>query len=160
MLDLLNARDWYREFKYDHQRKQRGWSDRDTWYAGRYLLEVASGMLKKLGDAKSHIDWDQYFKTNYPHNRGYESLEQVAADIDHYLEFEDDDWVDTLGFAIKHGTKELPNGNHELVNLNTDDENRRIRKAIRLSHEEEKRRYEKAKNAMIFVATNFPALWD
>lgn len=160
LLKLLNPRSWWYELKYDRQRKQRGWSDRDSWNGGGFILEVVSGILKKLGDDKSHIDWDEYFKTNYPNNQGYKSLQEVAKDIDNYLSFEEHSWADRLGFELKSEWKELPNGSSEYIGLNTPQEKRQIKKAIQASTEEYERRYKKAKKAMIFVAVNFPGLWD
>jgi hypothetical protein len=157
---LLNPANWWREFRWDRQRKQRGWSDRDTWGGGEYILEVVSGVLKKLGDKHSHIDWDQYFITNYPNNMGYESLAEVAADIDSYLAFDRSNWIDTLGFEVKHGSKELPNGNSEMISLNTPEEERLISTAVKNYQKQWKLEYKKAKRAMVFVAVNFPHLWD
>lgn len=158
--EILNPFNWHRTIKYRHQRAERGWSDKDTWGGGEYILEVVSGVLKKLGDDKSHVDWKEYFKTNYPNNEGYKNLQQVTKDIDNYLAFDDSGWVNELGFEIKHGSKDLPNGNTQLLNLNSPEENRKIKKAIEASHKEWDRRYKKAKKAMNFVATNFPGLWD
>jgi hypothetical protein len=158
--ELLNPMNWYREFKYDHQRMTRGWCDRDTWDTGRHLLYITSGMLRQLANDKRHVtDWPAYFKMNYNNNRGYTDLKEVADDIDAYLNFDDAAWGDSLGFEIKHDYVEREHS-IEMVPANTEDENRRIRRAIQLSHEEEKRLYEKAKNAMFFVALNFPGLWD
>lgn len=160
LIELLKPSNWLFEFKQDRQRKNRGWSDRDTWNGGEYLLEVTSGVLKKLGDDKSHVDWDEYFKTNYPNNQGYKNLAQVARDLDNYLAFDEYGWGETLGFEIKHDWKPLPNGCSELVSKNTPQEERKIKAAIQASHKEWERRYKKAKKAMTFVAVNFPGLWD
>jgi hypothetical protein len=158
--EKLSPRQWLRELRWSRQRVSRGWSDRDTWGGGEYILEVVSGILKKLGDVKSHIDWDEYFKTNYPNNQGYKSLQEVAKDLDKYLAFDEYAWADNLGFEIKHSTKELSNGGAEWINENTPEEERQIKKAIQASHKEWDRRYKKAKKAMTFVAINFPGLWD
>jgi len=158
--EIINPFNWQRNIKYRHQRLERGWSDRDTWDGGSYILSVTSGVLKKLGDDKSHIDWREYFKHNYPKNCGYKNLNQVAKDIDRYLEFDEYAWGDSLGFDIKHGSKELPNGNLEMISLNTPKEEIAIRKAIDKSHKEWERRYKKAQKAMKFVTQNFPSLWD
>lgn len=158
--ELLNLANWQREFKFDRQRKQRGWSDRDSWNGGDFILEVVSGILNKLGDEKSHVDWDEYFNTNYPNNQGYKNLNQVAKDIDDYISFEEDSWPDRLDFEIRNDWKKLPNGNFQLVPLNTPEEERKIKAAIAASHKEWEKRYKKAKKAMVFVAVNFPGLWD
>lgn len=160
LLELLKPSNWFDEFKYDHQRKQRGWSDRDTWQTGDYLLEVTSGMLKKLGDEKSHIDWDAYFVTNYPNNLGYKSLEEVAKDIDAYLEFDEYSWGDNLGFEIKHGSEPQSDGTSLMTSLNTPEEEKKIKEAIENNRREYDRVFKKANKAMQFVSYNFPALWD
>lgn len=158
----MNPRELLSRIKWSRQRKARGWSDKDTWGGGEYILEVTSGILKKLGDKNSHIDWDAYFKTNYPNNLGYKNLYEVAKDIDNYLAFDEYAWGDTLGFEIKHGSKASEDhpGYTELVNLNSPEENRQISQAIDASHKEWKKRYRKARKAMNFVATNFYSLWD
>lgn len=158
--ELLNPFNWLREFKFEKQRKQRGWSDRDSWNGGDYILSVVSGILKELGGAKSHVDWDEYFKTNYPNNQGYKNLNEVARDIDNYISFEEHSWTDRLDFEIKHDFQPLPNGHSEMVNLNTPEEKRQIKKAIQEHGKEYDKRYKKAKKAMTFVAVNFPGLWD
>lgn len=158
--ELLTPANWYREFRWVSQRKKRGWSDRDSWNGGEYILEVVSGILKKLGDEKSHVDWDEYFKTNYPNNQGYKNLAQVAKDLDDYLAFDQYGWSKTLGFEIKSSWKPLPNGCSEYVNENSPEENRQIKAAIEAGHKEWERRYKRAKKAMTFVAVNFPGLWD
>jgi hypothetical protein len=158
--ELLKPANWLFEFKQDRQRKKRGWSDRDTWNGGEYILSVVSGVLKKLGDEKSHIDWDEYFKTNYPNNQGYNSLIEVAEDIDAYLEFDELDWSRDLDFEIIYDKKPAEDGCTEIVDINTPEENRQIKKAIEASRKEYDRRYKKAKKAMTFVAVNFPGLWD
>lgn len=160
--EKFNPRQQLREIKWSRQRKARGWSDRDTWGGGEYILEVTSGVLKKLGDKQSHIDWDEYFKTNYPNNLGYQNLYQVARDIDEYLAFDEHSWAENLGFEIKHGSKpsEDHEGYTELVNLNSPEENRQIKKAIETYNKQWWRKYRKAKKAMTFVATNFYSLWD
>lgn len=158
--ELLNPWNWQREFKWENQRKKRGWSDRDSWNAGDYIIEVTAGLLEKLGDDKSHIDWDEYFRTNYPNNKGYESLQEVAKDIRDYIAFDPHSWPDDLGFKIKY--KHINRGTDlvEMVKDNTPEEERQIQKAIKASHLEWKRRYKKAQKAMTFVAINFPSLWD
>lgn len=160
--ELVNPANWRREFKWARQRKQRGWSDRDTWNAGDYIIGVVSGMMKKLGDAKSHIDWDEYFKTNYPNNQGYKSLEEVAKDIDDYIAFDEDSWADTLDFELKSTWRPYDKDPSltEYVSLNTPQEEREIKKAIAAYHKEWDKRRKKATKAITFVAVNFPALWD
>jgi len=157
--ELVNPKNWQRAIKWRHQRAERGYSDRDTWNGGDYILEVTSGVLKKLGDEKSHIDWDEYFNNNYK-TYGYKSLEEVAADIDSFLEYDDVSWAIALDFKLKSKSIKRDDGLYEYVNDNTPDENRRIRLAIKKYHEEYDRRYRKMKNAMIFVALNAPGLWD
>lgn len=157
--EKLNPRELHRELRWSRQRKARGWSDRDSWNGGEYILEVVSGILKKLGE-DSHVDWDAYFKTNYPNNKGYKSLNEVAKDIDDYLAFDEYAWGDNLGFEITHEIKPLSNGASEWVNTNTPEENRQIKKAIEKSRKDWDREYKKAKRAMTFVATNFHGLWD
>lgn len=159
--EKLNPRELLREIKWSRQRKARGWSDRDTWGGGEYILEVTSGILKYLADEKvSHTDWPEYFKTNYPNNQGYKNLNEVAKDIDSYLAFDEYGWSKTLDFEITHEDKPLPNGNIEWINTNTPEENRQIKKAIEKSRKDWDREYKKAKRAMTFVAVNFYGLWD
>jgi hypothetical protein len=158
--EKLNPRQWLREFKFARQRVSRGWSDRDTWNGGEFLIGVTAGVLNKLGDEKSHVDWDEYFNANYPNNQGYKNLNQVAKDLNDYLDFEEESWTDRLDFEIRHDTKKLPSGHYQLVSLNTPEEERQIKKAIAAHHKEWERKYKKAKKAMVFVAVNFPGLWD
>ena len=154
--ELLKPTNWLFEFRQEQQRKRRGWSDRDTWNGGDYILEVTAGVLKKLGDEKSHIDWDDYFKTNYPNNQGYTSLYEVAKDIDDYLDFDRLGWGDKLSFKIKHDISD----DGLLTSGNTPEEQREIKKTMEAHIKEGNRKYKKAKKAMTFVAVNFPALWD
>ena len=162
---MSRIRDIKNEIKYYRQRAKQGYSDRDVWNGGDHILKVTAGVLRELGDEKSHIDWDEYFRTNYQ-TRGYNSLHEVAQDIENYLAFDDVSWADTLGFEIKHKSIKIEkegdkyDGMYEWVSDNTPDEERRIRIAIRKHYEEEKRLFEKCKNAMIFVAINARGLWD
>lgn len=137
------------------QRAKRGWSDQDTWGGGEHILAVTSGVLRKLGDKKSHINWDLYFKMNYQ-TRGYNTLEEVAQDIDDFLAFEETSWIEDLDFELKHST----DNEGFLKSENTPYENRKIKEAMRKHKDEYDLRYRKMKNAMIFVAVNAPSLWD
>lgn len=156
---IINPVNLYRTMQHRHQRAERGWSDRDAWNAGDHILSVTSGMLKDLAESQERFDWAEYFETNYKTN-GYASLAEVAADIDEYIAFDDYNWVDTLGFKLKHSWKDSKNGGLEMVDENTPEEQRLIKKAIKESHREWKRRYTKMQKAMKFVADNIGSLWE
>lgn len=149
----------YRTMHHRYQRAERGWSDRDTWDTGGYLLEVTSGMLKELAGEKSYLKWDDYFSTNFK-SKVYGDFDEVIKDIDDYIAFDELAWADSLGFKMVHGIKEREDGHGQLISLNTPEEELLIRKAIKDSHAEWKRRYAKMRQAMIFVADNIPGLWD
>ena len=147
------------EIKWAKQRAKRGWSDKDTWNTGEYLMKITAEMLRRLSDNRSHISWEDYFQANYQ-TRGYKSLDDVANDIDNYLEYVQTSWTDNLGFDLENGFVVVDGELSEFVNKNTPDEQRRISISIRKWREQEERLFSKAKNAMIFVAINSRALWD
>ena len=157
--ELINPRNIYYTAKHRYQRAERGYSDRDIWNGGDHILDVATGVLKGLAQEKNYLKWDEYFKSNYK-SKVYEDFEGVIKDLDDYIAFDDLNWADTLGFDLKHDFVEREDGNTEMVSANTPKEERLIKKAIRDSHKEWKRRYAKMKQAMYFVADNIPGLWD
>lgn len=157
--ESLNANNWKRVIIARKQRAERGWADRDVWNGGDHILRVTSGILKELGGEKSHVDWDDYFKTNYQ-TRGYNNLLEVANDIDNYLAFQDHSWIDDLDFELKTSSKKLGDGSYEMISLNNPDEQRRIQVVLRNHHDQHNEHYRKMKNAMIFVSINAPHLWD
>lgn len=131
---FLRPSTWLDNIKYRRQRANRGWSDRDTWNGGEYLMEIASGVLNKLGDEKSHIDWDEYFSSNYDTSFGYKSLNEVAQDLDNYLAWQEKLFSEPIYSQFK--------GDYE------------TQWAI------EYQLHQDAMNAMHFVAENISGLWD
>lgn len=126
---LANPNNWRREFKYDLQRQKRGWSDRDTWGGGEYLMEVSAGILRYLND--TIVDWPKYFELNFgDDNHGYTSLLEVADDLELHLWFQEHQFDDQFN------------------DLNNED-----RWAIEIQLQEQ------ASNAMRFVASNIHGLW-
>lgn len=91
---LFSPSVWFGLRKSRKQRANRGWSDRDTWGGGEYLAGVAAGVLKYLEREQNPIDWEHYFRENYPHNYGYKSLTEVAEDIELYLWWQENQWGD------------------------------------------------------------------
>lgn len=90
MREILNPANWWREYKYDRQRKKRGWSDKDTWGGGEYIAGVTEGILRFLDRKQNPIDWEFYFRANYKEieKYGYTSLTEIADDIELYLWWE------------------------------------------------------------------------
>lgn len=128
--EFFSPRDWFRQIKHNRQRKDRGWSDRDTWGGGEYIMTVTVGVLHFLENEQNVLDWDEYFASNYVENYGYTSLSEVADDIDNYLYFQENshseeyDYIDSrTQFDIEYAL------------------------------------YEQAKHAMKFVAENIGGLW-
>ena len=134
LIELLKPGNWIAEFKYDKQRAKRGWSDRDVWGGGEYIMEVSAGILRCLDGEKGHTDWDGYFAAGFGENYGYTSLGEVAQDLENYLDFEMLSFTDPIYSQLK--------GDNE------------TRWAI------ENQLYENAKDAMHFVAENIGGLWD
>lgn len=128
--EFLTPRNYSSVIKYRHQRAERGWSDRDTWGGGEHIAMVTAGILHYLEREQNPIDWDEYFRTNYPNNYGYSSLTEVADDIDLYLWWEVEQWSD------------------EYDSLSHDD---RLAITIQI--------YSQLENAMHFVAANILHLW-
>lgn len=165
--ELLTPR-YHRNFrKWNKQRIQRGWSDRDTWGAGEHILEMTAGMLRFLDREQNPIDWDEYFKANYKQVNGYESLSEVASDIEQYLEFELTSWADDLELAsdeIKDIFKKRQDGNYEFDAKWVNKKGRvqtekQITARINKWHKAEQRSYKKCQKAMTFVVANLAGLW-
>lgn len=157
--ELINPRNLYRSIQWRHQRAERGWSDRDAWNADGHILPVLSGLLTRLGDEKSHVDWDEYFRANYKEVGGYNSLNDVAKDIDDYIAFEDTSWTDNLGFELKVNWEDEENGKR-MVDKNTPKEQKIMKKAMKDWHKEWKVQDRKLRKALYFVANNIHGLWD
>lgn len=130
--ELLTPKNYLSVKKFRKQRANRGYADRDAWGGGEYLAEVAAGILYLLGDEKNIVDWEDYFKNNYEDNWGYKSLNEVADDLQLYVEWDIIQWHEPLFSEIK---------------LNDD------RWAM------DYQVYQQAKNAMHFVADNLGGLW-
>jgi hypothetical protein len=130
--ELLRLRNYTNLFKWRRQRINRGWSDRDTWGGGEYIAEVCAGILYSLDDDKV-TDWEEYFSLNYEENYGYTSLEQVADDLQTYI-----DWQ-VIQYQEPYWT-ELKDDIHLRISLDV-------------------ATYENAKHAMMFVAQNLGGLW-
>lgn len=131
--ELLDPRNWLAEFRYDRQRKKRGWSDRDTWGGGEYISEITYGILNYLENVQNILDWEHYFNANYNDTYGYKSLSEVAQDIDNYLAWEQLSLSEPILKEYKNHVE--------------------TRWAI------EYQLYNDYKNAMHFVAENIGALW-
>jgi hypothetical protein len=157
--ELINPLNLYHTWQHRYQRAERGWSDRDVWNAGDHIIDVISGMVDQLGDEKSHIDWTEYFKENYKKNHGYNSLNEVAADIKSFIEHDQSTWTDDLGFELKIAWEPVEKGSR-MVEKNTPEEQRIMKKAMKEWQAEWNRRRAKMRNALVFVADNIPGLWD
>lgn len=129
--ELLSPRNYTSVIQFRHQRANRGWASRDTWNGGEHLAEVAAGILYELDDEKNIVDWDEYFRTNYPDNYGYTSLTEVADDLQLYVEWD----------IIQYREPYLSD----------------IRQEDRWAMDYQV--YQQAKNAMHFVADNLGGLW-
>lgn len=132
--ELLSVKNWWYEFKYDRQRKQRGWSDKDTWAGGEHIASVCSGILEYLQSEKTIVDWEAYFEMNFEDNYGYSSLNEVAKDIDNYLAWQEESFSSPIWDE-----------------LGSDDYETRLAVEYQL--------YADYKNAMHFVAENIGGLW-
>ncbi len=157
--ELINPSNLYYTWQHRYQRAERGYSDRDVWNTGDHILGIMVGMLKQLGDEKSHIDWTEYFKENYKNNQGYNSLNEVAADIKNFIEFDKTSWADDLGFDIKTEWEEVDDSKM-MVDLNTPKEKRIMGKAMNDWHKEWGRRHAKMQRALTFLKFNISGLWD
>lgn len=85
--ELLTPRNYVEVIKFRHQRANNGWAVRDAWGGGEYIAQVAAGILRELGDEKNIVDWEDYFKLNYQDNWGYKNLNEVADDLQLYVEW-------------------------------------------------------------------------
>lgn len=132
--EFFNPANWARQIKWRHQRAERGWSDKDTWGGGEYIAEVSAGILNSLQSDKGHVDWEEYFRWNYPENFGYTSLNEVAQDINNYLVWEEESFSSPIYGEYKDDYE--------------------TRWAI------EYQLYESYREAMHFVAENIGQLWD
>lgn len=128
--ELLRPRNYQDVFRFRRQRANRGYANRDAWGGGQYIAEVAAGILYILGDENNIVDWDKYFKMNYENNWGYKNLNEVADDLQLYVEWDIIQWRD------------------EFDTIRNED-----RWAI------DYQVYEQAKNAAHFVASNLGSLW-
>ena len=131
--ELLKPRRWRNEFRYRNQRINRGWSDQDAWGGGEHIASVSAGILRELGDEKNIVDWDWYFRNNNWETFGYNDLNEVAQDLENWLDWEEMSYSDPV---------------YQLV---ADDFDTRMAIEIQL--------YDDYKNAMKFVAENIGALW-
>lgn len=129
--EILNPFNWKRVIQFRHQRANKGYAVRDAWNGGEHIAQVAAGILYELGDEQNIIDWDEYFVTNYPDNYGYENLNQVADDLNLYIEWDVIQYQEPL-----------------YSQLDTD---QRIAMDIQV--------YSQAQTAMHFVAQNLGHLW-
>lgn len=102
--EILDPRNWKNVFQFRRQRANRGYADRDAWGGGEHIAEVAAGILRTLDGKKNFIDWDEWFRMNYPDNYGYESLAEVANDIENYLWWEEHEFDDQYD-DMDHDTK-------------------------------------------------------
>lgn len=128
---FLSPRRWFKIVKYRRDRANNGWSSRDTWNGGEYIMEVTAGILRYLEREQNPIDWDAYFKMNYEDNEGYKRLSEVAQDLENYLDFSAMQYSDPLYGQLDSET----------------------RWAI------EYQLYENSREAMQFVAKNIGGLW-
>tara|TARA_B100001245_G_C22893491_1_gene430706 strand:- start:4535 stop:4999 length:465 start_codon:yes stop_codon:yes gene_type:complete len=133
ILEFLNLKEWVREARYRKQRINRGWSDRDAWGGGEHIAEVSAGILRELNKEQNIVDWDWYFRENEWETFGYKNLDEVAQDIENYL-----DW-------------ELLSYSEPLYSQFGRDYETRWQIEIQL--------YEDYRQAMRFVAENIGALW-
>ena len=131
--EILNPFNWARAIKWRYQRAERGWADRDTWGGGEHIATVSAGILRELGKEKNIVDWDWYFRTNEWETDGYKTLNEVARDIENWLDWEE------MSF------------NHPIYDWLKDENETRWAIEIQLS--------EDYKNAMKFVANNIHGLW-
>ncbi len=129
--ELLTPRNYKQVIQFRHQRASRGYADRDAWGGGEHIAEVAAGILYILGDEKNIVDWDEYFKNNYEENWGYKTLNEVADDLQLYVEWDIIQWNDPL-------FDELRSEDRWAIDYQV---------------------YMQAKNAMHFVADNLGGLW-
>lgn len=129
--ELLNPFNYRSTWRHRRERIAKGWSRRDAWNGGEHIAEVAMGILRELGAEQNPIDWDEYFRMNYPDNYGYNTLGEVADDLQLYLDWDIIQYEEPL-----------------YSELDTD-----TRIAIDIQV------YEQAKNAMHFVAQNIGHLW-
>lgn len=103
LMELFQYQNWKREITHRQQRKKRGWSNKDTWGGGEHILSVTSGILRELQHEQNPIDWEFYFEANYTEIKkyGYNSLIEVADDIDDYL------WVQENSSTLDISTEAL-----------------------------------------------------
>lgn len=85
---LFSFKQWRNHVRWARQRVSRGWSDRDTWSGGDYIVEVSAGILRHLNSEKGHIDWVAYMAANYGDSFGYKDLNDVADDLELYLDWQ------------------------------------------------------------------------
>lgn len=133
--EFFNPANHYRTAKYRWQRAERGWSERDTWFGGEHIAEVALGIIKYLDEVQHMVDFSpETWEFNFPEDYGYKSIGEVAQDIDNYIYWQEHQYSEPLysEYVKNHGET---------------------------SWQIEYQLYNDYKNAMHFVAENIGGLW-
>lgn len=150
---ITSLKEMKRVCRYRKQRIERGWSDRDCWDAGSYILKITSDMLKELYCEK---DNGEYFELNIDKPSVYKNFKQVADDIDEYLAFKDTDYTIYLDFDLPTGYVD-EDGTWQTNS--TEDQTEKMRAAMKKHQNEFIKKSKKATRAMKFVAVNHVKLW-
>ncbi len=100
IIQLFSPKEWFRLHKWRKQRADRGWSDRDTWGAGEYIVQITAEMLQRLND-NAYTDWPEWFKLYVKEEKSgsYNDLQSVIDDMNQYIEFSKGSWADGLDRA-------------------------------------------------------------
>ncbi|MCA9340792.1 MAG: hypothetical protein KDA17_07795 [Candidatus Saccharibacteria bacterium] len=145
--------DWLTELVYANQRRKYGWSDRDAWNGGDYILEVTSGLLHHIHHKERSFD-NEYFSA-FVNKSGYLNLEDVADGIDLYLDAHNVKLVDYIDAEDgKDVIRRLYMGN------NNEADKKLLRAAVNKYEKEIKRRQDAARKSMKFVYDKIQNLWD
>lgn len=157
VLRFLSPNSWMMVYKWRKQRADRGWSDKDTWAAGEYILQISSAMLRELGKEKNPVDWASYFKDNQIKHYGYSNFNEAADDIDAYLNFSaNSSWTDYIDFKLPGGHINQDGSWESGMDKR---QQFKAKKAMEKHNREFNHLHEKASKAMRLVASNHGALW-
>lgn len=161
---LLNPFNWIEEFKFERQRKQRGWADRDAWGMGEHIARITVEMLELLRD-KGNTDWDSWFKWNIEEYASYTNLQQIIDDINAYLDHEKSAWHENMSVRFEKGENNVGNwkfSNHSWYDNGTGKKLSSEEVSLRVNEwmQEEQRLYKKATEAMSFFGRHLGQFWD
>lgn len=143
---------WLKLHKFRKQRADRGWSDRDAWDGGNFIVEITASILQELNKECT----DEWVKLNIKRSNSYhnyKNLQLVIDDIRNFISFDNTSWAEGL---VK-GTDD----NFAYFKKDTDKKltKKQINLYIERYRKKHKKLHEKAIRAMVFFSNNFSKFW-